>query len=880
MSRKLTPSDSRVLLSRGMSSLTGRASPRTPVLIALITMSLAPLAVLGVSMYREAVRAIQVEAFQRVELASGLVDATIRSRCADLALELVKSSEVSEMGELMSQLSAACQDFAVGASGDAQLKEKIRRHYSQALAAKEFDPAVSNEQVDRIVAAFGDTGLVLQSGYVSDGPSTADTKLQLDDAGDGSQYAMGHAAVHPIMQSLKEKLRLHDILVADVKTATVIYSVCKGCDFGAAIESDLWRDTCLANAFRNVVQAGVEATYSCIDYSPYPAAGDSQVLTLACPIRAGGAVQHVLFFLVSADWIDDAIENTSGRNVGIVYGLYGTNSQICGKDAAALASANCVFSADEDRRLLESFAVRAGDESTEANKILCVPSRLRVFADAQAGGIQWLVVAAMPELYVLSRVSAVKLFGQTVFGLTALIILISAIVLARLLTKRQSEHLRLAEIVTNASVRLLQADRSLVVTYMNPAAQKAFVDHPKVSSVDTEIIVGSRLDLVFGQPYEQIDFMTRPEELPESRQFRCGGEVIELHVSAIRDKRGGFLGPLVTWDIITEKVRAEERERKLHQEVLRAGESLQLAQERLQQGVDSLSQVFAEAAGGNLIATIPSQEDQHIRQLALHADEMLASLRELIGGISDAADQYTEGAKAIAESAAQLSEGAHNQAASVEQITSTIEQFAVEIGVVSEKAASCRTHADRTAKLARAGSQAVRDAIESMQAIHASSEQIRDIITIISEITSQTNLLALNAAIEAARAGEHGLGFAVVADEVRKLASRTSEATSQITNLINESTVRIKKGASLSEIVGGSLDSIVSAAEKTATEVGEIAASSHSQSASAHEVRAGIASVSSTVENNATAAEELAASAEELGAQSHGLRSLVKRFHV
>ena len=96
--------------------------------------------------------------------------------------------------------------------------------------------------------------------------------------------------------------------------------------------------------------------------------------------------------------------------------------------------------------------------------------------------------------------------------------------------------------------------------------------------------------------------------------------------------------------------------------------------------------------------------------------------------------------------------------------------------------------------------------------IHEKSDEINQIVQVISEVADRTNLLALNAAIEAAHAGEVGKGFAVVAEEVRTLSENTKDAASSIAATIGSfghaTTKMIEDSEQVKELAEGSQEAV------------------------------------------------------------------------
>jgi methyl-accepting chemotaxis protein len=251
------------------------------------------------------------------------------------------------------------------------------------------------------------------------------------------------------------------------------------------------------------------------------------------------------------------------------------------------------------------------------------------------------------------------------------------------------------------------------------------------------------------------------------------------------------------------------------------------------------------------------------------------SLGKLVTELGGASERLVEVSSQISNASTHLSEGASTQAASIEEVSSSLEEMAAMTRSNAEGAREASGLANNATAAAKDGDQAIVQLNDAMAKINDSSTQIRAIVKLIQDIAFQTNLLALNAAVEAARAGDAGKGFAVVADEVRNLARKASEATGDITRLIEEAVNRSKEGTRVSTTVGKVFQGISTDVHKVSELIGKIASASQEQAQGAEQVNLSVSQLDKVTQENASQAEESAAASEELNSQAHTLGGMV-----
>ncbi|KQW01380.1 methyl-accepting chemotaxis protein [Rhizobacter sp. Root1221] len=298
---------------------------------------------------------------------------------------------------------------------------------------------------------------------------------------------------------------------------------------------------------------------------------------------------------------------------------------------------------------------------------------------------------------------------------------------------------------------------------------------------------------------------------------------------------------------------------------------------------EPLRRAVAEAdrmADGNLShridATGRDETAQLLSRLEIMRGRWLGTVNELRAttqSITTASSEIAIGNQDLSQRTEQTASNLQQAASSMARLTDTVKQSA-------DSARQANQLASSAAEVAARGGAVVSQVVTTMSQIHASSQKIADIISVIDGIAFQTNILALNAAVEAARAGEQGRGFAVVASEVRSLASRSANAAKEIKGLIGASVERVEAGSRLVTDAGQTMGEIVGSVKRVSDIIGEISAASSEQSVGIGQVNATVTQLDQMTQQNAALVEQSAAAAESLEGQARKLSQLMGNFQL
>jgi methyl-accepting chemotaxis protein len=480
-----------------------------PLLLALLGVSLIPMAFMGLTSYRTSSAALREQAFKQLDTVNAITAKSVEQYFTTLQQQLAVLAEGQTVRQALdrfrSSLATLRTDDKVDDKALAAARRELETFYTGDFAAEYRRRNGEAADGRPLFDALDDDSAYLQYLYIRRNEHPIGAKSALDAADDGSSYSAAHAELHPFFRSICERYGVSDVFLIDAATGKVVYNVSKEPDFASSLRDGPMAATSLSAAFQQAAAGGRRGAAAFGQFMQYLPSCDAPASFIAAPVYDGRQVSGVVAFQVPIDKLDAMIGETTGMGAsGETYAigpdrLFRSNSRFTKELGVATTIVNPKIKVD-------TLAVRSAlDEgksgTTVANDYRNIPSLVSwrpvtVFRDPAGGrgDVRWALISEIDTAEVFQPMSRLLKLGLTVFGLTSAAVLGVSTLIARRLTREAARQAALVGGIVDNTHALASSSEELtsVSQQMSAAAEETTAQANLVSAAAEQVSGNTR----------------------------------------------------------------------------------------------------------------------------------------------------------------------------------------------------------------------------------------------------------------------------------------------------------------------------------------------------------------------------------------------------